>query len=77
MDDDRYERGREKLREVHGDRSLETIEGLGDLGRLIIETAYGEIHSRPGLSLRERQIGWRRSSRRDARRSCRCTCARR
>jgi 4-carboxymuconolactone decarboxylase len=56
MDDDRYERGREKLREVHGDRPLETIEGLGDLGRLIIETAYGEIYSRPGLSLRERQI---------------------
>jgi 4-carboxymuconolactone decarboxylase len=56
MDDDRYERGREKLREVHGDRPLETIEGLGDLGRLIIETAYGEIYTRPGLSLRERQI---------------------
>jgi 4-carboxymuconolactone decarboxylase len=56
MDDDRYERGREKLREVHGDRPLETIEGLGDLGRLIIETAYGEVYSRPGLSLRERQI---------------------
>jgi 4-carboxymuconolactone decarboxylase len=56
MDDERYERGRDKLREVHGDRALSTIEGLGDLGRLIIETAYGEVYSRPGLSLRERQI---------------------
>jgi 4-carboxymuconolactone decarboxylase len=50
------ERGREKLREVHGDRSLATIESLGDLGELIIQVAYGEVYSRPGLSLRERQI---------------------
>jgi 4-carboxymuconolactone decarboxylase len=56
MDDERYQRGREKHREVPGDRSLATIEGLGDLGRLIVETAYGEIYSRPGLALRERQI---------------------
>ena len=56
MDDERYERGREKLREVHGEKSLATIEALGDLGRLIVETAYGEIYTRPGLSLRERQI---------------------
>ena len=50
------ERGREKLREVHGDRSLATIESLGDLGELIIRVAYGDVYSRPGLSLRERQI---------------------
>jgi 4-carboxymuconolactone decarboxylase len=50
------ERGRERLREVHGERSLGTIESLGDLGELIIEVAYGEVYSRPGLSLRERQI---------------------
>lgn len=55
-DGDRYERGREKLREVHGERSLATIESLGDLGRLIVEVAYGDVYSRPGLSLRERQI---------------------
>ena len=55
-DDERYERGKAKLREIHGDRSLATIEGLGDLGRLIVETAYGDVYSRPGLSLRERQI---------------------
>jgi 4-carboxymuconolactone decarboxylase len=54
--EDRYERGRERLREVHGDRSLETVEALGDLGRLIVEVAYGEVYSRPGLSLRDRQI---------------------
>jgi 4-carboxymuconolactone decarboxylase len=55
-DDDRYRQGREKLREVHGDRSLAAVESLGDLGRLIVEVAYGEVYSRPGLTLRERQI---------------------
>lgn len=55
-DDTRYERGRERLREVHGDRSVATLESLGDLGRLIVESAYGEVYSRPGLSLRDRQI---------------------
>lgn len=55
-DDERYQRGRDRLREVHGERSLETVESLGDLGRLIVEVAYGDVYSRPGLSLRERQI---------------------
>ena len=52
----RYERGRERLREVHGERSLATIESLGELGHLIIEVAYGDVYSRPGLTTRERQI---------------------
>jgi 4-carboxymuconolactone decarboxylase len=55
-DDTRYERGRERLREVHGDRSLATIESMGDLGRLIVEVAYGDVYSRPTLTTRERQI---------------------
>ncbi len=55
-DDTRYERGRERLREVHGDRSLATVESLGELGRLIVEFAYGEVYTRPTLSTRERQI---------------------
>jgi 4-carboxymuconolactone decarboxylase len=55
-DNGRYERGRQRLREVHGDKSLETVESLGDLGRLIVEVAYGEVYSRPGLGLRDRQI---------------------
>jgi 4-carboxymuconolactone decarboxylase len=55
-DEDRYGRGRERLREVHGERALATVESLGDLGRLIVEVAYGEVYSRPGLSLRDRQI---------------------
>jgi 4-carboxymuconolactone decarboxylase len=55
-DDARFERGRERMREIHGERSLETVEGLGELGRFVIETAYGDVYSRPGLSLRDRQI---------------------
>jgi 4-carboxymuconolactone decarboxylase len=55
-DDDRYRRGRNKLREVHGDHSLATVESLGELGRLIVEVAYGDVYSRPGLTLRDRQI---------------------
>lgn len=55
-DQERYERGREKLLEVHGEKPLRTIESLGDLGRSIIEFAYGEIYSRPGLAIRDRQI---------------------
>ena len=56
VDERSYERGRDKLREVHGERALATVESLGDLGRLIVEVAYGDVYSRPGLSLRERQI---------------------
>jgi 4-carboxymuconolactone decarboxylase len=56
VDDTPYERGRQKMLDVHGEKSLRTIEGLGDLGRLIVEFAYGEVYSRPGLSLRDRQI---------------------
>jgi len=55
-EDTRYEHGRERLREVHGDRSLAMVESLGDLGRLIVEFAYGDVYSRPALSTRERQI---------------------
>jgi 4-carboxymuconolactone decarboxylase len=55
-DFDRYERGRRRMLEIHGERSVRTIEGLGDLGRYIVEFAYGDVYSRPGLTLRERQI---------------------
>jgi 4-carboxymuconolactone decarboxylase len=54
--EDRYERGRERMREIHGERSLETVEALGELGRFVIETAYGDVYSRPDLSVRDRQI---------------------
>lgn len=55
-DDERTRHGFARLHEVHGDRGVETVEGLGELGRYIAEFAYGEIYARPGLSLRERQL---------------------
>ena len=56
MGEERYERGRRRMVEVHGERSLETVESLGDLGRMVIETAYGDVYDRPALSLRDRQL---------------------
>jgi hypothetical protein len=55
-DDERYRRGRERLQEIHGESSLATIESLGDLGRLIVEVAYGEVYSRLGCRRGDWQI---------------------
>jgi 4-carboxymuconolactone decarboxylase len=54
--DDRYERGRARFLEVHDVKALRAVEGLGDLGRSIIEYVYGDIYLRPGLSLRDREL---------------------
>jgi 4-carboxymuconolactone decarboxylase len=56
LSDERYERGRERFLEVHDEKALATVEALGDLGRAIVEFAYGEVYTRPGLSLRDREI---------------------
>ena len=56
LDGDRYERGRARFLEVHDEKALRAVEGLGDLGRSIIEFVYGDVYSRPGLSLRDREI---------------------
>lgn len=52
----RFERGLAKLSEVDGSAGEEIIAPLGDLGRYIVEFAFGDIYSRPGLSLRDREI---------------------
>ncbi len=52
----RYERGLAKLAEVDGTAGDEVVAPLGDLGRYIVEFAFGDIYSRDGLSLREREI---------------------
>jgi 4-carboxymuconolactone decarboxylase len=58
--DDRYERGLERLREVDGSAGERVVESLAgicpDLGRYIVEFGFGDIYSRPGLTLREREI---------------------
>jgi 4-carboxymuconolactone decarboxylase len=52
----RYERGVLKLAEVDGSAGEEVVAPLGDLGRYIVEFAFGDIYSRPGLSLRDREL---------------------
>ncbi|QFU91756.1 carboxymuconolactone decarboxylase family protein [Amycolatopsis sp. YIM 10] len=57
---DRYERGEEKLVEIDGQHGLDVIESLRDiapdLGRYIVEFAFGDIYYRPWLSPRRRQL---------------------
>lgn len=36
MDDERFARGRERFLEVHDEKALRAVEGLGDLGRCIV-----------------------------------------
>ena len=55
-DDARYERGRARFLEVHDEKALRAVEGLGDLGRSIVEFVYGDVYSRPGLTTRDREI---------------------
>ena len=53
---DRYERGLKKMSEVYGVDGGEVVEPLHDLGRYMVEFPYGDIYSRDGLALRDREI---------------------
>lgn len=52
----RFERGKARLAEVDGAAGEEVVAPLGDLGRYIVEFAFGDIYSRDGLSLRDREL---------------------
>ncbi|HEX2622528.1 MAG TPA: carboxymuconolactone decarboxylase family protein [Phototrophicaceae bacterium] len=52
----RYEQGLIKLAEIDGRAGEEIVAPLGDLGRYIVEFAFGDIYSRDNLNLREREI---------------------
>ncbi len=60
MEDERFERGSARLREIDGSAGAEVIAGLADiapdLGRYVVEFAFGDVYSGPELSLREREI---------------------
>ncbi len=55
-----FETGLELLKKVDGKGGNEVIENLNsvspDLGKYIIEYAFGEIYSREGLGLRDREL---------------------
>lgn len=57
VDDERYERGRTRFLEIHDEKALATVDGLGDVGRSIIQFVYGDVYTRPGLSDRDREFG--------------------
>lgn len=56
----RLERGRRALAEIDGDAGTRVIDALADIApdfaTYIFEFPFGDIYSRPGLGLREREI---------------------
>ena len=52
----RYERGLKRMSEVYGVDVGEFVAALGDVGRYMVEFPYGDIYSRPGLAVRDREI---------------------
>ena len=52
----RYERGLKRMSEVYGVDVTEFVAALGDVGRYMVEFPYGDIYSRDGLALRDREI---------------------
>ena len=59
-DTTRYDRGLAKLIEIYGHQGTDFIASLRDiapdLGRYVVEFAFGDIHCRPGLDLKSREI---------------------
>jgi 4-carboxymuconolactone decarboxylase len=57
---ERFERGWQRLIEVDADGGERVIESLKDvapdLGRYVVEFAYGDIYRRPALDLRQREL---------------------
>ena len=53
----RRERGLARLAELHDEPGGEEfLANLGDLGDLTVDFAFGDVHSREGLSAREREL---------------------
>jgi 4-carboxymuconolactone decarboxylase len=55
--DERYERGRARFLEVHDEKALRAIEGLGELGHHIVSFVYGDLYTGEALSDRDRELG--------------------
>jgi len=57
---DRYLRGMEQLGVVDGEAGMAVVQGLAqsfpDFATYVLEFPFGDIYSRPGLGLREREI---------------------
>ena len=55
--DERYERGRARFLEIHDEKALRTVAGLGELGHQIVSYVYGDLYTKPALSDRDRELG--------------------
>lgn len=60
MEQTRFQKGWELLRQVDdagGEAVIHSLSGIApDLGRYIVEFAFGDIYAREGLSLQEREL---------------------
>ena len=60
VNQDRYQRGWERLKEIDGEAGERVIDNLKDIApdfaRYLIEFPFGDIYSRPGLDLKSREI---------------------
>ncbi|WP_413161997.1 carboxymuconolactone decarboxylase family protein [Capilliphycus salinus ALCB114379] len=58
--EDRFNKGIEALQQITGNEGQQVIDSLGDISpdiaKWIVEFAYGDVISRPGLDLKSRQI---------------------
>jgi 4-carboxymuconolactone decarboxylase len=58
--DERYQRGLDKLAEIDGQQGQRVIDRLADIApdfaKYLIEFPFGDIYSRPGLDLRTREL---------------------
>jgi 4-carboxymuconolactone decarboxylase len=60
QESERFQRGWQRLMEVDaegGERVIDSLKDIApDLGRYVVEFAFGEIYQRPVLDLRQRQL---------------------
>jgi len=60
MTSERYERGLRFLAQVDGEQGQQVVQKLArsfpDFARHVVEFPFGDIYSRPGLGLREREL---------------------
>lgn len=61
MNENRYEVGLQVMEQIVGDHGSHTRESLNtispDFERLLVEFAFGDVYSRPGLARKSREIG--------------------
>lgn len=52
----KLKKGLKKTKEIWGYERLDLQNDYEELGEFILETAFGEVYSRPGLALRDREL---------------------